>query len=120
MHLHISLRRILALTALLLIILCMPVFADTGMISGKNARIFTNSSLSGENAPVKQYTLVNVIENKNGVAKISANGYTVYIDSDMLTVFDEDDAQKMEFAKAARVYAYPSTSSRSVRIKKGT
>ena len=120
MHLHISLRRLLALTALLFIAACMPAFADTGMISGKNARIYANSSLTGENVTVKQYTLVNVIENKDGVAKISANGYTVYIDSGMLTVFDEDDAQKMEFSKNARVYAYPSTSSRSVSVKKGT
>ncbi len=120
MHLHKSLRRIVMLTAMLLVICCCAAAAEVGMISEKNARIYADASLSGKNTTVKQYTLVNVLENKNGVSKISANGYTVYIDSDMLTVFDEDDAQKMEFSKTASVFQYPSTSSRSAKVKKGT
>jgi len=120
MHLHITAKRILALMLALLTVSTLVAAAEMGMVSGKNARIYSDDSLTGENAPVRQYTLVNVENVKNGVARISANGYTVYIDEDMLTVFDPDDVREMEFAKTASVYQYPDTSSRSARVRKGT
>jgi len=120
MHLHKILLRILALTLTLLMLVSAAGLAESGMISGKNARVYADDSLTGKSTSAKQYTLVNVLDISDGVAKISANGYTVYIDADMVTVFDDEDAQEMEFAKTARVYQYPNTRSRSAKVQKGT
>lgn len=122
MHLHIKiLRRFTALVlAFLLICGAVPALAaEAGYIRAKNSRVYASADLSGRSAVIDQYTLVEVLDIEDGVAKIQANGYVMYIAADLLTVFDEDDASKMVFSKDARVYALPSTSSRSAKISDG-
>ncbi len=97
-----------------------PALAEYGFVRANNARVYSDGDLDGRSVAIKRYTLVDVLDVSDGVAKIKANGYTVYIASDLLTIFDEDDAQKMVFSKNSRVYEYPSTSSRSTAVARDT
>ena len=121
MHIFVpTIRRVIAIVLILLTILAVPALAESGFVRVNGARVYGSESLTGKNISINRYMLVDVLSVDDGVAKIRANGYTVYIAADMLTVFDEDDAREMEFSKDARVYAYPSTASRSARIAEGT
>lgn len=60
-----------------------------------------------------------VVGIQNGVALIRANGYEVYIDASQLITFDTSAGTEMVFDQAARVYAYPTTSSRSAVMTEG-
>lgn len=122
MHLHNRLfRRIAAfLLIFMLASAAIPALAEYGFVRANNARVYADSDLDGRSVAIKRYTLVDVLDVSDGVAKIKSNGYTVYIAADLLTIFAEDDAQKMVFAQNSRVYEYPSTSSRSASVAKGT
>lgn len=122
MHLH---NRFFRRTAVIFLVFMLafasiPALAEYGFVRANNARVYSDSDLDGRSALIKRYTLVDVVNVSDGVAKIKSNGYTVYIAADLLTIFDEDDAQKMVFTKNTRVYEYPSTSSRSAAVGKGT
>ena len=120
MHLHISIKRVLMLAVMLMLCLCAIAMAEeAGFVSGKNVRVYEKADLSGRSAAISRYTLVNILDVEDGVAKIKANGYTVYLPASQLEIFDKDDSVEMVFAKAARVYEYPSVASRSARIAKG-
>ena len=93
--------------------------ANAAYISGKNARVYGQFSLTGPSVSVRQYTLVEVVGIQNGVALIRANGYEVYIDASQLITFDTSAGTEMVFDQAARVYAYPTTSSRSAVMTEG-
>jgi len=120
MHLYITLKRTLILTFIFMLCLCgIALAGEAGMVSGKNARVFENADLSGRSAAIKRFTLVDIENIGDGVAEIKANGYAVYIPVSQLEVFDADKSTEMVFSKDARVYEYPSVSSRSARIGKG-
>ena len=122
MHLHTRFFRRTAAIFLvfMLAFASVPALAEYGFVRANNARVYSDSDLDGRSVKIKRYTLVDVLDVSDGVAKIQANGYTVYIAADLLTIFDEDAAQKMVFSKNSRVYEYPSTSSRSTTVAKGT
>lgn len=121
MHLHLSIRRVLALAVAAMLCFCTVAMAgEAGFVSKNSARVYENADLSGRSISIRRYMLVDVLDVSDGVAKIEANGYKVYIPASHLEIFDADDSVEMEFAKAARVYEYPSVSSRSARIAKGT
>ena len=121
MHLHLSIKRVLALIMTLMLCLCTAAFAgEAGFVSKSGARVYGNAALTGRSVAIRRYMLVDVLEVADGVAKIEADGYKVYIPASHLEIFDADDSVEMEFAKGARVYEYPSVSSRSARIAKGT
>lgn len=122
MHLH---NRFFRRTAAIFIVFILafasiPALAEYGFVRANNARVYSDSDMDGRSVAIKRYTLVDVLDVSDGVAKIKANGYTVYIAADLLTIFDEDDAQKMVFTKNSRVYEYPSTSSRSTAVARDT
>ena len=120
MHLHISLKRMLALIMALMLILCTAAMADqAGYVKDKNVRVYENADLSGRRVSIKRYTLVDVLEVTDSTAKIEANGYTVYLPASQLVIFDSDDSEEMVFSQRARIYEYPSVSSRSARVNKG-
>lgn len=122
MHLYNRFSRRIAVLFLvfMLAFASVPALAEYGFVSANNARVYSGSDLGGRSVAIKRYTLVDVLSVSDGVAKIKSNGYTVYIAADLLTIFDEDDAQKMIFSKNSRVYEYPSTSSRSAAVAKDT
>ena len=102
------------LTVALVLYLCTAALAgEAGFVNGKNVRVYENADMSGRSVSISRYTLVDVLNVKDGVAKIKANGYTVYLPASQLEIFDADDSVEMVFAKAARVYEYPSVASRS-------
>lgn len=122
MHLHKGFFRRTAVIILvfMLTLAFVPALAEYGFVRANNSRVYSSSSLDGRSAAIKRYTLVEVLNVTDGVAKIKSNGYTVYIAADLLTIFDEDDAQKMVFTKNSRVYEYPSASSRSAAVARDT
>ena len=71
--------------------------ANAAYISGKNARVYGQFSLTGPSVSVRQYTLVEVVGIQNGVALIRANGYEVYIDASQLITFDTSAGTEMVF-----------------------
>lgn len=113
-------RRAAALILILTLFLTIPALAEAGFVRVNGARVYADGSLAGKSVSIDRYTLVDIISNSDGVAKIRVNGYTVYIAADLLTVFDEDASEEMLFSRDARVYAYPRTSSRSAVIREGT
>ena len=122
MHLHNRFfRRIAAIFMIFMLTFAsIPALAEYGFVHADNARVYSDSGLDGRSVGIKRYTLVEVLEVSDGVAKIKSNGYTVYIAASLLTTFDKDDAQKMVFTKNSRVYEYPSTTSRSTAVSKDT
>lgn len=120
MHLHKHLQRIAALAIILILTISASAFAESaGFVRAVNARVYENSDLSGRSVSINRYMPVDVVAVNNGIATIRANGYTVYIAADLLTVFDEADRREMEFTRAALVYEYPTTSSASMYVRKG-
>ena len=103
-----------------MLILCTAAMADqAGYVKDKNVRVYENADLSGRRVSIKRYALVDVLEVTDGIAKIEAGGYTVYLPSSQLVIFDSDDSEEMVFSQRTRIYEYPSVSSRSARVNKG-
>ena len=92
---------------------------DVAVISPSGAAAYSSSSLSGKSIKLKGYTIVNLKGTSDGAAKISYNGHTYYVDVDLMASFDSSKAEVKQFAKDTKVYQYPSTSSKSVKVKKG-
>ena len=112
-------RRCAALVLTLALLGSSVALAETALINGKSARVYGSAALSGKSASVKRFTPVEVLSVENGTAKISCNGYTVYIDEDDLFLLN-GGSREMVFNRDSRVYAYPDKSGKSAKIKAGT
>lgn len=116
--------RILALlVAVALILACLPGTAlaesFSAAVKAKSMKVYADPYGRQYLGSLSQKTIVTVEEYVGGVARIRYNGYTGYAKvSDMCTV--ESFAEETKTACATRVYEKPNTSSRSVKVAKGT
>jgi hypothetical protein len=108
------------------VILCLAAPAgalalgDKAVIAASGARAYADSSLEGKSVKLKGYTIADLESMTGSAAEITYKGRTLYVDADLIMELDTADGEKKQLAKASRVYQYPSSSSRSVKLKKGT
>lgn len=118
-----KLRILSLLIAAVMILACLPGAAlaesFSAAVKSKSMKVYADPYGREYLGSLSKKTIVTVEEYVGGVARIRYNGFTGYAKvSDMRTV--ESFAQETETARATRVYEQPTTTSRSVKVSKGT
>lgn len=112
----------LVLVMMLSIAVSLSAFAmgDKAVIAASGAKAYAGPDLSGKSVKLKGYTIVDLKDITGSAAKITYKNRTMYVDADLIMELDTSEGEKKQLSKDARAYQYPSSSSRSVKVKKGT
>lgn len=125
-----KLKRVMA--AVLLLLCAMSALAESAVIT-QNTRVYQKASTSSASMKVSKGMKVELLATKGAWALVEKNGVRAYMNKDHVEAvqtnpiatrpnYDDlmENAKPATITEATRVYQKPSTSSASVKVKKGT
>ena len=97
--------------------------ADYCRVVNAKMPVYSDSKLKTKAGTVKKWTIVVVKSTSSGVAKLSVNGKKRYAKTSYLSTAHDISPFELygtyRTAKKCKIYSYPSTSSKSITVKKG-